>query len=763
MATKLTLTAKLFGNTTSFVAAMRDAGAAIKAAADDLNDFEKGFTGKMLDAGKKSRDFADKLTAVTSRVGQSMRDAGASSLGALSRGANEAIRFEEAMSQVGIVSGLTGKGLKEVEDIILQLGATTAFTATEVAEGAAELFRGGFKKAQVEAGGLEAALAGAAAGIGSVEESAKIAAISMNLFGDSVKDPNEALTLFLNAANSSSTSVSRMGIAFKTAASAAAGAGVPFREFVASVGLVADAGHDGERGGTKLKALMRDLVQPTDTASGVLKRLGLVSGGTSEAFDKVSSALAKADTKIDAINERIEKKTTLMAMSGKTTDEISKATAGLTFDLRKALDARKKLQQSYAEERSKLVDYNNVLFDAKGNFVGVERAVKEFSKALEKLPTQQARLEALGGLSVESIDAILGFEKVMARAAAAGGEAFRDKYADMKALGDITETLKKSMDNTGGSLKKLTSTWSLFLIRGFIPFLQQARPFIDKLTEILAAMAAWAEKNPELTTGLLNLAFAGSALLVVLGTVTIALGTLIGFWVTLKTVATPVFLFVKASALGAAAPLSAVVGIVAVLIAGFVSWIFVLNALGVTVGDVFSLFLFLLSRVWQASILLLRLLVAPIHSFFLLITGDFSGAAKVWTDLLGDFGKFASETFERIIGQVQRLIGFLSEAYTTLRGLENTRGQRAELGAAAIAARESRLRQAGNEFVDSPREFRRRQAAGTGSAPASAAGTTAPATAGTSVNVGAINVQSSSTPQQTAAAILARLQALRNN
>ena len=58
--------------------------------------------------------------------------------------------FDDQMRIVAAVSGATGKAFEQLTDKALELGRTTSFTASQVAEGMAGLGRAGFRSNEIE-------------------------------------------------------------------------------------------------------------------------------------------------------------------------------------------------------------------------------------------------------------------------------------------------------------------------------------------------------------------------------------------------------------------------------------------------------------------------------------------------------------------------------------------------------------------------------------------------------------------------------------
>ncbi len=81
----------------------------------------------------------------TAGVGAAVAGVGMAGLGGLAMAAKQYASFDDAIRATGAVSGATGAELKSLSDRARELGATTSFTAVEVAGLMTELGRAGFR------------------------------------------------------------------------------------------------------------------------------------------------------------------------------------------------------------------------------------------------------------------------------------------------------------------------------------------------------------------------------------------------------------------------------------------------------------------------------------------------------------------------------------------------------------------------------------------------------------------------------------------
>jgi len=160
--------------------------------------------------------------------------------------------FGKALSSLEAVSGATKAEMKLLSNQAKQLGASTAFTASEVVSLQTELAKLGRSAKEIEdstpsildlAASLEVGLADAAAFAGS----------TVNAFGLEAKDTQRIVDVMAESAASSAQDFSTLKESFTKAAPAAAALGVSVERTSALLGILANSGITGGLAGTALK------------------------------------------------------------------------------------------------------------------------------------------------------------------------------------------------------------------------------------------------------------------------------------------------------------------------------------------------------------------------------------------------------------------------------------------------------------------------------------------------------------------------------
>lgn len=190
--------------------------------------------------------------------------------------------FEAAMNQVAAVSGLDldSSAFIELREQAKLLGSTTQFSASEAAGAMGFLAMAGFNTADVmtaTAGVMDLAAAGNL-------DLARAADIASNVLSgyapmlDPALSKSEQLAqindILAQTATNSNNSIEHLGSAFSYVAPVAADAGVEFTQAAAALGVLGDAGIQGERGGTALRGILTKLSAPTGRAAAALDNIG---------------------------------------------------------------------------------------------------------------------------------------------------------------------------------------------------------------------------------------------------------------------------------------------------------------------------------------------------------------------------------------------------------------------------------------------------------------------------------------------------------
>ena len=182
--------------------------------------------------------------------------------------------YDKAMRSVQAKTQASGADMQRLTDQSREMGRTTVHSATEAARGQAFLAQAGFNAGEILKA-LPGTLSLATAGELDLAGAADIASNVLTGFNLNIAEADRVVDVLALTSQSTNTNVRQMGDAMTYAAAVAAAADADFEETAAAIGLLANAGLQGETGGTALRGAMSKLLNPTKAAQEILDKLGV--------------------------------------------------------------------------------------------------------------------------------------------------------------------------------------------------------------------------------------------------------------------------------------------------------------------------------------------------------------------------------------------------------------------------------------------------------------------------------------------------------
>lgn len=291
----------------------------------DSKDYEKG-----LDKAKSNAD------SVGSKIGNGLKTAakiGAAALATATTAATgfavSAVKagqdFDSSMSQVAATMGKSVDEIKELRDFAQEMGATTAFSATQAADALNYMALAGYD-ADTSMSMLPTVLDLAAAGNIDLAAASDMVTDAQSALGLSLEETSEMVDKMAKASSKSNTSVAQLGEAFLTIGATARNLKGGTTELSTVLGVLADNGIKGAEGGTHLRNILLSLQTPTKDGIAALAELGLTyedmydEAGNMRGLDEIMLDLQKrmegmTQASKDAITSGIFNKTDLAAVN----------------------------------------------------------------------------------------------------------------------------------------------------------------------------------------------------------------------------------------------------------------------------------------------------------------------------------------------------------------------------------------------------------------------------------------------------------------
>lgn len=226
-------------------------------------------------------------------VGKAILPVSATITGIGAAGIKVASDFEKAMSEVRAVTGLTAKEGEEdferLKNKAEELGAKTAFSATEVASAMTEMAKAGWDADQIFDGmaGVLDATAASGESLGSV---ATIVADALTGFGMEAKESARVADLMTQAANSGTIGITDLGESYKYIAPIAQSLNLSIEDVTTAISAMSMAGIKGSQAGTSLRTVLANMTKPSSTVSKAMDDLNISitnSDGSFKSLDEI--------------------------------------------------------------------------------------------------------------------------------------------------------------------------------------------------------------------------------------------------------------------------------------------------------------------------------------------------------------------------------------------------------------------------------------------------------------------------------------------
>lgn len=213
--------------------------------------------------------------------------------------------FDSQMSTVAAISGATGEEFEILRAKAQEMGATTAFSATESAQAMEYMAMAGWKTTDIT-NGLAGVMNLAAASGEDLATTSDIVTDAMTAFGMSADQSTYFADVLAQTATNANTNVGMMGETFKYVAPLAGAMGYNIEDMSAAIGLMANAGIKGSQSGTSLRNIITNLASPTDKVAGAMDDLGISltdSDGKTKSFGETLSDLRISFADLDEVQK----------------------------------------------------------------------------------------------------------------------------------------------------------------------------------------------------------------------------------------------------------------------------------------------------------------------------------------------------------------------------------------------------------------------------------------------------------------------------
>ena len=377
--------------------------------------------------------------------------------------------FDAAMSQVRAIKDMTDEEFGRVRQKAMDLGASTKFTASEVAEGLYYMGLAGWDVEEMLEG-IAPMLDLAAASGENLGTTSDIVTDALTAFGLEAKDTQHFVDVLAAASANSNTTVSMMGQAFKYLATNAGVLNYTIDDVAVALGLLANNGIKSSQAGTSMRQIINSLIAPTDKAAAAMEELGisLFEAGT----DKVKP-LNQVLTEMREVFKNSD-----FNLEGKPLEEVQKQ-----------MD---EIDAWYDELKTKIEENGGTATDTiTGSLFGMDDLENEYKAKLQAVTGFNE--EFLGNLS--AIGGLRGIGSILAIMKSTDEDFFQLIESVENSEGAATRMADTMLDNLSGDITILNSALEGLKIMVSDSFKNDLRAFVQVFTEEVGKMNAAFQKD----------------------------------------------------------------------------------------------------------------------------------------------------------------------------------------------------------------------------------------------------------------------------
>ena len=222
-----------------------------------------------------------------------------------------AANFESSMSQVQATMGITKDSMSTLDgqsvntmdalsNLAKEMGASTAFSATECAEALNYLALAGYSTQEM-ADTLPTVLNLAAAGGIDLASASDMVTDAMSALGMETAEADTMVDQMAKTASTTNTSVAQLGEGILTIGATAKSIKGGTAELNTALGILANNGIKGAEGGTHLRNIILSLQSPTDAAAKQMEALGISVYDSEGNMRSLNDILGDLNTSMDGM------------------------------------------------------------------------------------------------------------------------------------------------------------------------------------------------------------------------------------------------------------------------------------------------------------------------------------------------------------------------------------------------------------------------------------------------------------------------------
>ncbi|APC82242.1 phage tail tape measure protein, TP901 family, core region (plasmid) [Clostridium botulinum] len=211
--------------------------------------------------------------------------------------------FEQGMANVHATMGkISNDDYETLRSAAMKAGETTRYSSTQAAEALNYMALAGWNAKQ-SAGALPTVLNLAAAGAMDIQLASDLVTDSMSALGLKFEDLTMFSDQMARTSQKSNTNVQQLGEAILTVGAVAKDAGLDTLGLNTELGILADSGYKGAKGGTALRNVLLNLTSPQKNVADKLKELGVATADSNGKIRPLNSILIDLKKSMSGMTE----------------------------------------------------------------------------------------------------------------------------------------------------------------------------------------------------------------------------------------------------------------------------------------------------------------------------------------------------------------------------------------------------------------------------------------------------------------------------
>ncbi|GET11612.1 phage tail tape measure protein [Ligilactobacillus agilis] len=239
-----------------------------------LEAVDQSFSSTIERAGQSVQSFGSSTTKHLAGVGKAMTVAGAATTAMGIKSVKSFGSFQQSLNQAAVIAGGTSKDISGLADVANRMGAELPLSAQDAADAMVAMARDGASIGTIKKEFPAIAQASTAAGA-DLQTTASVVQQAMNIWGKSLKSPQQAAGILVQVANQSNASIESMQQALADIGPTAASAGYSMQDTANAIGLLTNTGMSAAQASQNLNHAIVLMQSPTKKSRGYMDELGL--------------------------------------------------------------------------------------------------------------------------------------------------------------------------------------------------------------------------------------------------------------------------------------------------------------------------------------------------------------------------------------------------------------------------------------------------------------------------------------------------------